>query len=208
LKKSVAAPRRKPSKPRQQNALRPVDWVATAADLLAEHNVHGVKIPDLCIRIGASKGSFYWHFNSRSELLSAILEDWRKRMTADVSARASRLDGSVDSVLRYLLGLIRKPRPNRNAAIERSVRDWARTDQMARTAVADADQARLAFFQGLFRKQNFTEEEARLRAYAAYAFMMGDSILKETVDLGYPPGDYVKLIVELLLAKPRPTEAA
>ena len=175
--------------------------MATAAGVLAEHNLAGVEIPELCRRLGVSKGSFYWHFGARGDLLAAILADWQKRMTVDVSTRALRLKAPPDFVLRYLLGLIRKPRPNRNAAIERSVRDWARTDPLARSAVIDVDQARLAFFKELFRKRDFTEREARLRAYAAYALMMGDSILKDTVDLGSPPEDYVNMIVNLLVAE-------
>src|SRR5262249_38204936 len=95
-------------------------------------------------------------------------------------------------------GLIRKPRPSRNGAIERSVRDWAKFDPMARAAVIEVDQARLAFFEDLFRKCDFPEREARIRAYAAYAIMMGDSILKETINTSYEPKDYVETCVELL----------
>ena len=60
---------------------------------------------------------------------------------------------------------------------------------------------RLAFFEALFRRHGLTEREARLRAYAAYALMMGDSILKETLELGSPAEDYVKLVVGLLLGR-------
>jgi AcrR family transcriptional regulator len=188
------------SKPRsRQNALSAADWVSTASELLAENTVQGIEIPDLCKRLGVTKGSFYWHFEGRKDLLSAILEDWRRRMTIDVAVRASRAGTSVATTLRYLLGRVRKPHPNRNAPIETSIRDWSRIDERARAAVVEVDQIRLAYFCALFRRQNFSEKEASLRAYVAYAIMMGDSVLKESVEFAFPADDYIEKFVELLL---------
>jgi AcrR family transcriptional regulator len=184
-----------------QSALSAADWVAAASDLLAKNNVNSVEVHNLCRRLGVTKGSFYWHFNGRCDLLSAILDNWRSRMTLDVKMRASAISASPRSVLHYLLGLIRKPRPSRNASIERSIRDWARVDPIARNAVIEVDNIRLEHFESLFRTGNFSEKEARLRAYAAYAIMMGDSILKETIRPTYPDSDYIDRFVELLLGE-------
>jgi len=194
-------PANRPSKAgraRRPDSLSEEDWVAAASDLLAEHNVSAVEIHRLCRRLGVTKGSFYWHFQGRKDLLAAVLDDWECRMTVDVANRASRYSISPAQTLNYLLSLIRKPRPNRSAAIERSVRDWAKFDPMARAAVIEVDQTRLAFFEELFRKSDFPEKEARIRAYAAYAMMMGDSILKETINTSYESKDYVDTCVELL----------
>jgi AcrR family transcriptional regulator len=185
----------------RQNALSAADWVSTGAELLAEHNVNGIEIPDLCKRLGVTKGSFYWHFEGRHDLLSAILDDWRRRMTLDVTVRATRAGSSVSSTLRYLLGLVRRPRPNRNAAIEKSIRDWSRIDERAHAAVVEVDQIRLAYFHALFRRHNFSEKESSLRAYAAYAMMMGDSMLRETVEFTYPSDDHIGKFVDLLLGE-------
>jgi AcrR family transcriptional regulator len=200
LKRSKDAARGRKLKSDPQTSLSPADWVDAATDFLINNNINSLDIPYLCRRLGVTKGSFYWHFAGRVELLKAILDDWRQRMTSDVSSRAERSANTVESGLRYLLGLIRRPRPSRRAAIERSVRDWGRTDPLAREAIVEVDQMRLAFFEALFRRHGLTDREARLRAYAAYALMMGDSILKETIELGSPAEDYVKLVVELLLS--------
>jgi AcrR family transcriptional regulator len=193
---------RRAEKPRKQAPpLSPADWIASASDLLMESNVSTVEITNLCKRLGVTKGSFYWHFEGRGDLLSAILDNWRTRMTLDVSARLSRASASAVTTLHRLLGLIRKPRSDRNGAIERSVRDWARIDPVAHSAVIQVDQTRLAYFEGLLRQCDFTEKEARIRAYAAYAMMMGDSILKDTVDIAFPEGEYVDVFVEMILGK-------
>jgi AcrR family transcriptional regulator len=205
-------PRIKQSK-RRQRRLSAKDWVDAATDLLINSNVNDIEIPNLSRRLGVTKGSFYWHFDVLKELLNAILKDWQKRMTTDVSLRAEHAGTTAELALKYLLGLIRKPRPTRNSAIERSIRDWARTDAVARASVVEVDEMRLAFFEDLFRRQGLSEKEAGIRAYAAYSMMMGDSILKETIEFRYPPDEYVKTVVQLLLGqigkrntpeKPRP----
>jgi AcrR family transcriptional regulator len=202
LKKAKsAAPGRKLKSDQQTATLSPADWVDAATEFLIDNNLNSLDIPNLCRRLGVTKGSFYWHFEGRPELLKAILDDWRQRMTSDVSLRAERSATTVPAALQYLLGLIRRPRPSRRAAIERSVRDFARTDPLTREAVVEVDRMRLEFFEALFRRHGLSDREARLRAYAAYALMMGDSILKETIELDSPAEDYVKLVVELLLGE-------
>jgi AcrR family transcriptional regulator len=199
LKRTKDAARGRKLKSDQQEALSPTDWIEAATDFLINNNINSLDIPYLCRRLGVTKGSFYWHFKGRPELLKAILDDWRQRMTSDVSLRAERRATTVESTIQYLLGLIRRPRPTRRGAIERSVREWARTDPLTRASVVEVDQMRLAFFEALFRRRGLADREARLRAYAAYALMMGDSILKETIELDGPAEDYVKLVVKLLL---------
>jgi len=175
--------------------------LTAALGTLARDGAAALRVEPLAKKLGVTKGSFYWHFEGRVELLKAILDDWRQRMTSDVNSRAERSANTVESALQYLLGLIRRPRPTRRGAIERSVREWARTDPLTRASVVEVDQMRLAFFEALFRRHGLPDREAQLRAYAAYALMMGDSILKETIELPCPPEDYVGLIVRLLLGQ-------
>jgi len=135
---------------RRQRRLSAKDWIDAGTDLLINNNIHAIEIPNLSKRLGVTKGSFYWHFDVVNELLNAILKDWQKRMTSDVSLRAERAGTSVESALQHLLALIRKPRPSRNSAIERSIRDWARTDAAVRTSVIEVDEMRLAFLRNCF----------------------------------------------------------
>jgi AcrR family transcriptional regulator len=181
--------------------LSPADWIEDATDVLINKNINALDIPTLCRRLGVSKGSFYWHFDDRAGLLEAVLEDWRTRMISDVNVRAEGNDITVNGTLEYLLALTRRKRPDRNGAIERSVRDWARMDPRTKAAVVEVDEMRLAFFQALFRRYGLPDRDVRLRAYAAYALVMGDSILKDTINLDCPAEEYLNLIMRLLLGE-------
>src|SRR5262245_22998457 len=90
------------------NSLSVEDWVAAANDLLVSENIRGVQIPALCLRLKVTKGSFYWHFSGREDLLRALLESWRRRMTVNIYSKLGRVPAGATSTLRALLALPRK----------------------------------------------------------------------------------------------------
>jgi AcrR family transcriptional regulator len=174
------------------------DWVKAAEDLLASENVRGVQISALCLKLKVTKGSFYWHFSSRDDLLRGVLNDWRRRMTLNIVTRLTRAAGDAASILRGLLALPRKAFSARGAAIEMSIRDWGRRDAVPRQTLKEVDLIRLSFFEQTFRGFGFSAQDAKLRGYVAYAIMMGDSILKETMSEEISTEDFVELAVDLL----------
>ena len=52
-------------------------WIQAALDTLADEGVTGVRVEVLAKRLHVTKGSFYWHFKDRQDLLSGILETWK-----------------------------------------------------------------------------------------------------------------------------------
>jgi len=50
------------------------DWIQVGYALLAEEGVKQLKIDNLCARMGATKGSFYWHFENIAGYLTALVE--------------------------------------------------------------------------------------------------------------------------------------
>jgi AcrR family transcriptional regulator len=178
------------------------DWIVAANDLLVSENVRGVQVSALCLKLKVTKGSFYWHFSGREDLLRALLNSWRRRMTLDIANRLGRLTNGAVSTLRALLALPRKTFSTAGAAIEMSVRDWGRREKLAHDALKEVDRIRLSSFEHSFQKLGFSAREARLRGYVAYAIMMGDSILKETLREEIATEEFVELAVQLLAPEP------
>jgi AcrR family transcriptional regulator len=56
-------------------------WIEAALDALANGGVAAVAVEPLAAHLGVTKGSFYWHFRDRDELLAAALEEWEERGT-------------------------------------------------------------------------------------------------------------------------------
>jgi AcrR family transcriptional regulator len=174
------------------------DWIAAANDLLVSENIRGVRISALCLKLKVTKGSFYWHFSGREDLLRALLDSWRRRMTLNIANKLGRLTNGAVSTLRALLMLPRKTFSAAGAAIEMSIRDWGRTEKLAHEALKEVDKIRLSSFEQSFQRLGFPAREARLRAYVAYTIMMGDSILKETLRDEIVTEEFVDLAVRLL----------
>jgi AcrR family transcriptional regulator len=174
------------------------DWIAAGNDLLVSENIRGVQISALCLRLKVTKGSFYWHFASREDLLRALLDSWRRRMTLNIANKLRRVTSGAVSTLRALLALPRKTFSAAGAAIEMSIRDWGRRETLAHEVLKEVDEIRLRSFEQSFQSLGFSAREARIRGYIAYAIMMGDSILKETLREQIATEEFVDLAVQLL----------
>jgi AcrR family transcriptional regulator len=67
---------RKPDRP-----LRPSDWARAALAAIARGGVDAVAVETIAAELGATKGSFYWHFRNRDALIQAALDRWEERRT-------------------------------------------------------------------------------------------------------------------------------
>lgn len=172
---------RSPTRRLKDSPLTESDWVEAATEILVKENVRGIRIDTLCQKLGVTKGSFYWHFKTRADLLAAMLKSWQRRMTLNVIQTVSRSNETGFSRLRNLMSLPRMPRSPAFAQVEMSIRDWGRRVDLPREAVEEVDHIRLEYFAELFRTEGFSEAEARTRAYLSYCLMMGDSILHKTL---------------------------
>ena len=63
--------------------LTAADWAEAGLQLVAESGLGALTVDALARRLGVTKGSFYWHFRGRSELLAATLDCWEQRTTTE-----------------------------------------------------------------------------------------------------------------------------
>jgi AcrR family transcriptional regulator len=68
---------RKPDRHR----LTPDDWAQAALDAIARGGIDAVTVETIAGELGATKGSFYWHFRNRDALIQAALDRWEERRT-------------------------------------------------------------------------------------------------------------------------------
>ena len=75
------------STPQQAGARRRLsadDWARAALAAIGEGGVAAVAVEPIAARLGATKGSFYWHFRDRRALLEAALRCWEREQTEAV----------------------------------------------------------------------------------------------------------------------------
>lgn len=74
----------------RQLRLTPDDWVRSALEATARGGVDAVAVESVAAELGATKGSFYWHFKNRNALILAALDRWVQRGTEDVIEQLER----------------------------------------------------------------------------------------------------------------------
>lgn len=177
-------------------------WTDAALTALADSGVDAVKVETLAASLGVTKGSFYWHFADRLDLLTAMLDRWEERATTRIIDTVDR-NGAGDPMdpLRALVRAVFLADPTA-ARVETAVRAWARTDELAAEAVQRVDARRLTYVAGLLGPLGHTPVSARRRARLLYRTMIGEFLWRTAGGPAVTAGDLADLIDVLAWVKP------
>lgn len=150
------------NKPRTQ--LDRNDWIEGAIEVLAEQGVAGLRVEVLAKNFGVTKGSFYWHFKDRQDLLDAVLQFWKEGRLRDIEKQTTALPGKELEQIHHVIDVYSAVRNRKGISIELAVRDWARHDAAVNAIVEEVDTYRLETTHALFVKLGLSDDEARARS--------------------------------------------
>jgi AcrR family transcriptional regulator len=157
------------------------DWIEAATKRLILRSIDAVRVESLAAELKVSRGSFYWHFKSRSELLDAILAHWRERQTRRINERI-REDRTLtpeERVVRLRSLPARTKSTGDAASLELAIRAWARRDRNARRCVEEVDRDRIAIVRELLSDVKLPAQEAETLAFVSYAYTIGESLIRD-----------------------------
>jgi AcrR family transcriptional regulator len=148
------------------------DWIETGLTVLAQSGVESVRVEPLAKLMKVTKGSFYWHFKDRNELLEAIVEEWVRLDTSSVIDQVNQLEADPKMRLLQLFEIAVEDNEQidglGDGRIENAIRAWATNDAKVAAVVAEVDRQRLDYTKDLFVQIGFTPWEALVRARMAY----------------------------------------
>ncbi len=145
------------------------DWLAMGIKLLVEKGIESVRVDPLAKALEITRGSFYWHFKNRDDLLVAILEEWEKLNTRQVIEEIEALDSSASSKLLSLFEIA----AGDDDGLEKAIRVWSVNDTRAAEVIDRVDRQRLDYLQGLFAQLGFSPLESKVRAQIVYSVRLG-----------------------------------
>jgi len=157
----------------QRDFLDRVTWIRSAVASLAEEGADGLRIVALAKRCGVSKGSFYWHFKDRRDLLNAVLEYWKEGRIRDIIKQTTAQPGGEQAALHHIIDIYSTGRNRKGFAIELAIRIWAHRDPQAAAAVDEVDAVRLECARRLYIAIGLPLEEAIARSILLYAYVFG-----------------------------------
>jgi AcrR family transcriptional regulator len=144
------------------------DWTRAALDAIATGGVGAVAVDRLTKAVGATRGSFYWHFKDRDALVTAALDLWEREYTTDLIPLAEAV-GDPRARLRALFARVYEPEADPiEVALAR-----AADDPLVAPVFARVSEARTGLLRAIFLELGHEPEEADARAWLAWAFYVG-----------------------------------
>ncbi|MBA3405845.1 MAG: serine hydrolase [Gemmatimonadaceae bacterium] len=150
-----------------ENRLDRPDWLRAARLALLHRGVEGVRVEPLARDLGVTKGSFYWHFADRGDLLETLLSEWE----AEESLLSDAQDENPNEALKYILEEVRR----RTLASEQgdwpsdvAIFAWAAVNPAIARRVNRAEEKRMELLRGLAGRP----EVADLIYYAYQGFLL------------------------------------
>lgn len=152
-------------------------------------------IEPIAARLGATKGSGYWHFAGRAALVDATLERWEHEHTELVIAEIERYDGAMERLRALLRAVIGHAGPQ---SVELALLASA-DDPVVAPRLRRVTKRRVDYLAGLFCELGFADQEAARRSLLAYTTYLGHAQLARTAPGTVPPGAARDTYLESLL---------
>jgi AcrR family transcriptional regulator len=190
----------KKSKPRPsregRRRLQREDWVEAARRRLATSGIDAVRVEVLATDLGVTKGSFYWHFKDRPDLLETVLHEWET--SATVAGAVPQQATPSERMARFLELVTAYAADPDRAALESAVLAWAQKDAAVAERVAAIEAARTANAERLLAEVGFPPSDAAAWADIGYTTVVG-MMSRTTRDPRFrrwPRSDYLTRVVD------------
>lgn len=154
-------------------------WLKKALDVLFSHGISQIKVEVLARKLKLTKGSFYWHFKNRDDLLRSMVDWWRDNQLHFIASLDIQHLEDPAGLIKAVIGFTHHTEDSRHDV---AMREFARFNKYAARAVAEVDQRRIDYLAVLFRAANFAEAEVLLRARALYFYQVGEYTTSLAID--------------------------
>ncbi|WP_122263136.1 TetR/AcrR family transcriptional regulator [Ornithinimicrobium cerasi] len=171
------------------------DWLDAAMTAMAHGGVRGIRVEPLAKAMRTSKGSFYWHFRDRADLVRATLERWEQLETDRVIEVVESTTHPRER-LRRLLAIAHRQDPERP---DPSVALTGDHDDPVRVVLERVTARRIGFVAEQLMALGIAPEEAARRATLAYTSYLGYAALVRSAPGVLPADQAVRRYIETVL---------
>jgi AcrR family transcriptional regulator len=141
--------------------------------VIGDSGLAAVAVEPIAKRLGATKGSFYWHYANRQALVEAALEIWERERTEGIIAAVDTAAEPAER-LRSLLVLV--VGYSRNARIEVALLASAHDPSVA-SAIERVTRRRIDYVASLYRELGVEAGRAQRHATVAVSVYLGHTHL-------------------------------
>jgi len=171
----------------ERSQLQRFDWLRTALEIFIGEGIDAVRITRLADELKVTRGSFYWHFRNRADLLHSLVSYWKDKNTAAIIESVAPAASLADGILRFFETCVDAARFD--PRLDLALREWARRSDSIRQLVDAEDAARIDALREFYQRFDYPLPQALIRARVLYYAQIGFYALgtRESLDtrLGY-----------------------
>lgn len=186
----------------EKKTLCAADWEQAALQLVAEKGVNALAIEPLAKRIGVTKGSFYWHFSGRDELLESALKRWEEHDARNLN----RSLGEIDDPRERLVSFFRRVGRERLTHEVYSELCLASGHPQVEPVLERVAERRMQHLSAAFTELGMEAVAARYRARLTYSVYLGFLQLQQQHQVPELTSEsfdaYIEHVIETLIPPP------
>ncbi len=157
--------------PIDRKQLQRFDWLLKALEIFIEEGIDAVRITRLAEVLKVTRGSFYWHFSNREDLIEALVDYWKNRNTNAIVESVSGVESLSDGIFKFFETCLNTelfdPR------LDLAIREWARRAPEIRQQLDAADHIRVKALADFYQRFDYPMPEAFIRARVIYFAQIG-----------------------------------
>ncbi len=155
----------------ERKQLQRVDWLHSALEIFVAEGIDAVRITRLAEALGVTRGSFYWHFANREDLIGALVEFWQNKNTPAIAAAVAGAGSLAGGIFRFFEICIDGTRFD--PRLDLAIREWSRRSTRIRKLIDREDEARIEALRAFFTRFGFPMPAALVRARVLYYAQIG-----------------------------------
>ena len=153
----------------KKKSLNPSDWELATLNVIAHQGVNAVAIEPLARELGVTKGSFYWHFSNRLDLIDSALKRWRNDDRAVIEEKVLVIK---DPKKRLQAWFMLSAEPSQSHLIYATLLA-DRQHKLVAKVLKEITIERLNHLQQSYREIGYSDDQAKQQAMLAYSVYVG-----------------------------------
>ncbi|MCP4471889.1 MAG: TetR/AcrR family transcriptional regulator [Gammaproteobacteria bacterium] len=155
----------------ERNQLQRFDWLLKALEIFVEEGIDSIRITRLAEDLGVTRGSFYWHFQNREDLIDSLVSYWKDKNSAAIIESVTRASSLADGIFRFFETCIDSSQFD--PRLDLALREWARRSTEIRALLDGEDETRIEALRQFYLRFEYPMPQALIRARVLYYSQIG-----------------------------------
>ncbi len=155
----------------ERNQLQRFDWLLKALEIFVEEGIDSIRITRLANDLGVTRGSFYWHFQNREDLINSLVSFWKDKNTAAITDSVAQASSLADGIFRFFEICIDDSQFD--PRLDLALREWARRSIEIRALLDSEDATRIEALRQFYLRFDYPMPQALIRARVLYYSQIG-----------------------------------